>query len=72
MCIRIKFYRFGGVFQHICLTFYATFRIALQMQEKASVFDKLRDARHLADPEQDHGINDDGGDADIKTICLLT
>jgi hypothetical protein len=27
MCIRIKFYRFGGVFQHICLTFYATFRI---------------------------------------------
>jgi hypothetical protein len=26
MCIRIKSYRFGGVFQHICLTFYATFR----------------------------------------------
>jgi uncharacterized protein YuzE len=28
MCIRIKFYRFGGVFQHICLTFYATFRLS--------------------------------------------
>ena len=26
MCIRIKFYRFGGVFQHVCLIFYATFR----------------------------------------------
>jgi len=28
MCIRIKFYRFGGVFQHICLTFYATFKLS--------------------------------------------
>jgi hypothetical protein len=26
MCIIIKSYRFGGVFQHIFLTFYATFR----------------------------------------------
>jgi hypothetical protein len=44
MCIRIKFYRFGGVFQHICLTFYATFRLirsqggwsqALSLRQKA-------------------------------------
>ncbi len=41
---------------------------ALEMQEKASVFDKLRDAMRIADPEQNHGINDDGGDIDIKTI----
>ncbi len=26
MCIRIKFYCFGGFFQHVCLTFYATLR----------------------------------------------
>jgi len=31
MCIRIKFYRFGGVFQHICLTFYATFRSIIRI-----------------------------------------
>ncbi len=41
---------------------------ALKMQEKASVFDKRRDAMCIADPEQHYGINDDGGDIDIKAI----
>lgn len=44
-------------------------RIAVaQMQEKTSVFDKLRDAMRITDPEGKHGINDDGEDTDIKTI----
>ena len=34
MCIRIKFYRFGRVFQHICLTFYATFRVTFDNKGK--------------------------------------
>lgn len=61
-------------FNKICALLHSTMHdtalrtTALQMQENASVFDKLRDAMRLADPEQDHGINDDGGDADIKTI----
>lgn len=41
---------------------------ALQMQEKTSVFDKLRDAMRIADPEQNWGLNDEGEDSDIKTI----
>ena len=40
----------------------------LQMQEKVFVFDKLRKAMRIASPEQNQGLNDDGEDADIKTI----
>jgi hypothetical protein len=39
-----------------------------QMQGKIPVFDKLREAMRIADPRQGHGLNDDGEDADIKTI----
>jgi len=39
-----------------------------QIQEKIFVFDKLRDAMKIADTEQKHGLNDDGGNDDIKTI----
>jgi len=39
-----------------------------QMQEKVAVFDKLREAMRIAEPLQGHGLNDDGMDADIKTI----
>ena len=39
-----------------------------RMQEKMGVFDKLREAMRIAEPLQDRGLNDDGEDADIKTI----
>lgn len=39
-----------------------------QMQEKIPVFDRLRDAMRIAEPEGKAGLNDDGKDADIKTI----
>ena len=39
-----------------------------QMQEKSSVFDRLRNAMRIAAPEGKDGLNDDGRDADIKTI----
>lgn len=39
-----------------------------QMQEKNLVFDRLRDAMRIADPEQNRGLNDDGENEDIKKI----
>jgi hypothetical protein len=39
-----------------------------RMQEKIGVFDKLREAMRIAEPLQGRGLNDDGEDADIKTI----
>ncbi len=42
-----------------------TLRTAVtQMQQKISVFDKLREAMRIADPQQNRGLNDDGEDAD--------
>ncbi len=41
---------------------------ALEMEKKVLVFDKLRDAMRIADPEQTQGINDNGEDVEIKTI----
>lgn len=46
-------------------------QVALQvraMQEYQKVFDALRDAMKMALPGQNKGLNDDGMDADIKTI----
>ena len=39
-----------------------------RMQEKIGVFDKLREAMRIAEPLQGRGLNDDGEDADMKTI----
>ncbi len=41
---------------------------AVQMQEKAFVFERLRDAMRIAQPAQTKGLNDNGEDVDIKTI----
>ena len=41
---------------------------ALEMRKKVFVFDKLRKAMRLALPEKNRGLNDNGDDADIKTI----
>lgn len=41
---------------------------AASMEAKAKVFDKLREALRIALPEGRNGLNDDGNDADIKTI----
>jgi len=38
------------------------------MEEKAQIFDQLRDAMRIADPDGKKGLNDDGENADIKTI----
>ena len=40
----------------------------LAIQEKASVFEKLRDAMRIADPDKTQGLNDNGEDVDMKTI----
>jgi hypothetical protein len=46
-----------------------TLKVAVgRMQEKIPVFDKLRGAMRIAEPRQGYGLNDDGEDADIKTI----
>ena len=41
---------------------------ALSMTKKAKVFDKLREALRIAMPEGKDGLNDDGDEADLKTI----
>ena len=41
---------------------------AASMEAKAEVFDKLREALRIALPEGKNGLNDDGGETDIKTI----
>ncbi|MCP3852572.1 MAG: transposase [Gammaproteobacteria bacterium] len=38
------------------------------MEEKTTVFNKLRQALRIALPEGNDGLNDEGGDADMKTI----
>jgi len=38
------------------------------MEEKAQVFDQLRDAMRIASPDGQKGLNDDGEDADMQTI----
>jgi hypothetical protein len=38
------------------------------MEDKAKVFDKLREALRIAPPEGKNGLNDDGDETDIKTI----
>ncbi len=40
----------------------------LQMQEKVSIFDTLRSAMRIAEVGNKQGLNDDGDDADIRTI----
>lgn len=42
--------------------------VVSRMQEKAQIFDQLRDAMRIADSDGKKGLNDDGEDADIKTI----
>jgi hypothetical protein len=42
--------------------------IVSRMEEKAQIFDQLRDAMRIADPDGKKGLNDDGENADIKTI----
>jgi len=41
---------------------------ATSMEAKAKVFDKLREALRIALPEGKNGLNDDGDEANIKTI----
>jgi len=41
---------------------------AANMETKAQVFDKLREALRIALPEGKNGLNDDGDETDIKTI----
>jgi len=42
--------------------------LATTLERKAEVFDKLRTAMRLALPESKNGLNDNGDDAEIKTI----
>jgi len=42
--------------------------LATSLERKAEVFDKLRTAMRIALPESKTGINDDGDDADMKSI----
>jgi hypothetical protein len=41
---------------------------AASMEDKAKVFDRLREALRIAIPEGKNGLNDDGDETDIKTI----
>jgi len=43
-------------------------KLAANLERKAEVFDKLRTAMRIALPESKNGINDNGDDADIKSI----
>jgi hypothetical protein len=43
-------------------------RSARELARKAVVFDALRQALSIAQPESGHGLNDDGDEPDIKTI----
>lgn len=43
-------------------------KAAAQMEKKVETFDKLREALAIALPEGKKGLNDDGRDADIKSI----
>ena len=42
--------------------------LAVSLERKAEVFDKLRTAMRIALPESKNGINDNGDDADMKSI----
>lgn len=42
--------------------------LAANLERKAEVFDKLRAAMRIALPERKNGLNDNGDDAEIKTI----
>lgn len=41
---------------------------AASMEDKAKVFDQLREALHIALPEGKNGLNDNGDESDIKSI----
>ena len=41
---------------------------AVSIEDKAKVFDKLREALRIALPEGKNGLNDEGNETDIKTI----
>ena len=43
-------------------------KAAAQMQKKVEIFEKLREALSIAQPQGKKGLNDDGQDADIKSI----
>ncbi len=43
-------------------------KAAAQMQKKVETFKKLREALSIAVPDSKNGLNDDGQDADIKSI----
>ena len=43
-------------------------RAARELARKAAVFDALRQALSIAQPEGGHGLNDDGDEPDIETI----
>ena len=42
--------------------------LAEDLEKDSKVFDKLRNAMRIALPEEKNGLNDDGEDADMKTI----
>ena len=43
-------------------------KVAEHMQEKSAVFDKLREAMHIAVPDGKYGLYDKGEEANIHTI----
>ncbi|MCP4756934.1 MAG: hypothetical protein GY866_39225 [Proteobacteria bacterium] len=43
-------------------------KIVAVLKEKTTIFDELREAMQIALPEGNKGLNDDGNDADMKTI----
>ena len=43
-------------------------KTALEMKEEIEVFEKLRKALHVAPPNGKKGLNDDGGEIDMRTI----
>lgn len=42
--------------------------LAASLERKAEVFDKLREAMRIAQPDGKQGLNDDGDEVDMKTI----
>ena len=68
-CIKSKhpFYKISAVLENTLKDKKLLAAVAL-MQEKSPVFDRLRDAMRIAPPTGKAGLNDDGTDADIKTI----
>lgn len=41
---------------------------AVAMKDKVEIFDRLREALHIAEPDGKNGLNDDGSEVDIRTV----